>query len=512
MNTYNPLNSNIYINKLNSNKNAEIYFKYKIKLIIASSLLSLSGCMTLPAVPVEVNASTSTKNSTQTTNKSQESTAIEKTIKAKKSVPDNDNIIPSKNFDTAYSKINNNESKYLNLTPLSTYSEQLSDEPDNDGHFSGAYTRIIIRSKLHADASDEKSVNNKKLIEENYKYEKRHPLARLIFSQDYAINLTAKITIGNYNSTIPLATIGHQSNWEGEHWSRHIQHDILNTPLFLVKADGSSSFPQIQLSVNASNTYGSSAATAALGLAIQLAEAISSPPTVLTRLTADTTSKGAKALDNAISKLFSSGLTETHWTDRDLRKWSVGKNELNIVDILFKLPITETDFNGPYIPIGNWQIGFDYPRPSIFSDVKICPIIDSNAIKSSTSNSKNPTVNRCGGDSIAAKNMVIKNFNASEILNYKLVTSLPELSTIRAYFSQLDWYMTSVASFNANESKDGYKKSNFCKLVVNEITSLGLNSFDASLVLKAIYVGMPSNIPNFTGNAACEELMPKKIN
>lgn len=365
-----------------------------------------------------------------------------------------------------------------------------------DGKFSGAYTRFIIQSDVYANQKPASKAGAADVPEEiaPLPYEPRNWLARALVGKEFSINLTAKLSVGALEQTVPLVTIGHSSNSDGEKWTRAVHHDVSGFPLFLVKGDGSASVPRIQFSVKAANRYSSRGAAAALGVAVQVAKAVSVTPTVVTRLSAASTKSEAQALDNAISQLFGSALAEEHWSDRDLNKWVVHESGPRGAVVEFSIPETESDFGSKPLKVGWWRITFDAPRPSIFVDWRIC-----DAAKP-----------RCRNSLAAAKAEVVKEISAGEVLNYKLVPANPELATIRAYLASQDWYNAAITAFATQRGKTNELKASadvFCRRVINEMTGLGLNGFDAAAVLWAAYRGMPAEFPDFATAPSCSSGM-----
>lgn len=360
--------------------------------------------------------------------------------------------------------------KAVNLTPFSTYNDEWVNNKPDGASFSNAYTRLLIFSALPADGENN---NNTNILP----YVGRPWLVRALIGKDFSVNLTANVTVGAFESTIPLATIGHQSNSDGEKWNRVIHHSKSNFPLFLVKTDGSASVPVIKLSVNGTKSYTSRGAAAALQIALGIARTTGEAPSVITQLSEQSTKDKARAIDDAISKLFSSGITEEHWTDRDLRTWSINNNQPRGVVVNFRIPSDEDDWNSTLLDVGNWTITFDYPRPSIFSDWRIC----------STNTLPRCTINR----SSAEKN-ITKEIDAGQVLNYKLINGNQELDTIRAFLSQQDWYISAQVGLVSKDKKIVQETAaNMCRRITNEITGLGLNGFDASIVLWSVVNGMP---------------------
>lgn len=362
-------------------------------------------------------------------------------------------------------------SKPINLTPLSTYTDEWTNNAPEGASFSDAYTRIVIFSDLPADGNNTATGELPPLP-----YTQRPWWLRALVGEEFSINLTAKITIGAFESTVPLATIGHQSNSAGEQWNRAIHHSNASFPLFLVKADGSASIPTIKLSVKGTKSYSSRGAAAAVQVALGVARATGQPASVITRLTEQTTKDRARAIDDAISKLFASGITEEHWTDRDLKLWSVAlNNQIRGVKVKFSIPGDEQDWNSSPSPVGTWTITFDYPRPSIFSDWRVC---------------KTEALPRCRKTRSEAEASIHEEIDTSEVLNYVLVSGTNGLGTIRAFVSQQDWYVSAQTALT-NKATASATASSLCRRIVNEIAGLGLNGFDARIVAWAVAQGMP---------------------
>jgi len=368
-------------------------------------------------------------------------------------------------------KGNGTKPNVVNLTHLSTYEDEWTDSDNTPAGapFSGAYTRLLIVGELEVDRAPANTTTT-------LPYSQRVGLARAIVGKDFSINLTANITVGAFESTVPLATIGHQSNSDGEQWSRVVHHSKVNFPLFLVKADGSASVPVVKLSATGTKSYSSRGAAAAVQVALGVARATGQAPSVITRLSEQSTKDKARAIDDALSKLFATGITEEHWTDRDLRTWSASNKEKpRGVRIKFRIPKDEQDWNSEYLDVGTWTVTFDHPRPSIFSDWRIC----------ATS-----TLPRCAVGRPEAEKNVHKEIDAGQVLNYKLVAGDQGLGTIRAFLSQQDWYISAQAGL-ATQGTANATGASFCKRIRNEITGLGLNGFDAEIVVWAVANGMP---------------------
>lgn len=250
----------------------------------------------------------------------------------------------------------------IDLTPFTTFSEIASNSSATTS-YSDAYTRIRIDGDVAADATPSASTStNAAEKTEPYLYRERSWLARYLLGKKFDFNLAVKITIGDYETTIPLVTVSHESDSSGEQWTRTLSHNLVDFPLFLVKADGSSSIPIFDIKLSADKTINSSIAGAALQVAIGGIQQVSPGSSVLTTLTAQSSKTKANAIDTAISKLFSDGITEEHIAHSDLRAWQSADG----VIIKVQIPHDETNWNSELQSIGTWKITFEAPQPSIF--------------------------------------------------------------------------------------------------------------------------------------------------
>ncbi|WP_146909752.1 hypothetical protein [Arenimonas daejeonensis] len=358
----------------------------------------------------------------------------------------------------------------VNITPWSGYVDEWKEPSYRGADFSGMYTRLMIHGEMASRGGQDDGT-------EVLPYEPRGWVARAFVDRDFSMNLSAHVTAGNFVATVPLATISHESGSKGESWSRSIHHSRSGFPLFLVSVDGRSSAPSVKISVNGSKSYTSRGAATAMQVAVGISDAVSHNLPVITRLTQSVAKEQAIALDDAISRLFASGLTEEHWSDRDLKEWRVGEEgEPRGVHVRFFIPKDYSWNSKEPRYVGSWILTFDYPRPSVFSDWRVCP--EQNQLK------------RCVTDKVQAQHNAMTSFSAGEILNYPVLVGGQETGSVHALLSQKAWFTASQVAM-ANRNKADAAGSNFCRLIVNEITGLGLNEFDARAVVWAVAKGMP---------------------
>jgi hypothetical protein len=375
-------------------------------------------------------------------------------------------------------------SKHLTLNDFWEY--KTGEKNDVAENFGNTYTRLLV-------------LNNKNLgkaHDDIFDYESPW-LPRLVRDINHSYNLTAKVVVGNFETTVPLATISHDDGMNGEYWTKSIHYDQQNFPLFLIPADGSAAIPTISLTMTLSEAVKSNGASRGLEAALAYARATSPGASVITQLSEQTTKDRAHALDNVISSLFSNSIKEEHSTDRDLRLLHADCKEKNIpagLTVRFDVPKNEGKWNEPtQKSVGEWTLTFDYPHLSVFSDWRIC--------------NNDVTMAKCAKSYDEAKTHVTNAVTPSNVLSYRLISTPGNPVSIRTYLSQQDWFTTAMNEL-AGTDADAVKlanSKNLCRRIENEITTLGLSSLDAQIVVWAVINGMPlpPNAPNFSTQPPC---------
>lgn len=350
----------------------------------------------------------------------------------------------------------------INLTPLTSVAETATQEESKRNLLSNSYTRLVITSSGIGDG------------ELNLDYRKEGLLKRFLWGTKYDFNLTAHITIDSYETTVPLLSITHQSDSNGEQWLRSIAHDLLGFPLFLVKGDGSKAIPRVEVTLRGTKENSSHILTTALQVAVAGIQQVSPEAKLLTTLTANASKEKAIAIDNAIGKLFAQGIQEKHSDDRDFNRWVSGKGW----QISLKMPTTEKDWDKNMAEVGTWTITFADPQPSIFSDWRIC------------GNDNDDT--RCASDRPKALDKVYADLNPARVLSYELARKTDgKPSKLSDYISQKDYYQSALTNFDGKAVSDMATADNLCRMLLIDIADLGLNAEDASIIAWAVINGMP---------------------
>ncbi len=300
-----------------------------------------------------------------------------------------------------------------------------------------------------------------------YPYESRSALARYFFGINRTVNFAVKVTVGSFAATVPLVTLGHVSNaTDGEGFVRTVYYQAENFPLFLVKADGSNSVVSGQFSVKASDQY-QSGAGAIIQTAQTVIKAVAPQSAVVTTLSAQATKDAATAIDGAINKLLARSIDEEPWIDNDIRRWGAG------VSVTFSIPFQEGAWDQAYGHVGTWTITFDYPRPSIFSDVQICPV------KEQTTCKANFTAAAMQAQTDTAK-------RPEQVLAFQLLNGAQTLGTVEAYLKQQDFWTTAQKAFQAKEGVKADDVSQFCRSIRNSMATLNLNYIDSGIVVVSV--------------------------
>lgn len=313
-----------------------------------------------------------------------------------------------------------------------------------------------------------------------YDYHDRNPFLRAIWGIHTSLNLTAYVSVGAFQATVPLVTIDHTSNHsDGEKFVRIVAHTAQNFPLLLLKGDGSNAMATVHFVVKGTDSTQSSAAAAAIQAAQGVATVLAPESAVLTTLSSPANKEKAAALDKAINSVLSRQLDEEQWLDNDVRRWGAGAK------VTFSIPPSGNESawgDSPHFQkLGSWVVKFESPRPSVFSDIQIC---------------MDKTVDDyCRATVRDAADRAQKEADSrpQQVLNFSLVNGSQSLGTVSAYLKQQSWWDTSLKTFNAlkdNENPKGSSISDFCRSIKQSIVAVGLNTIDAGIVTHAVSDGM----------------------
>ncbi len=383
--------------------------------------------------------------------------------------------------------------RMVDVTPLTSATDSWAGLTKEGAAFMGAYTKLIITSRVADGAGPEAADGSVQTLG----YEPRPWPLRALIGKEFNYILTAKLTVDKSPAlTVPLLAIGHQSNAEGEVWVRDVQRERNDFPLFLVRTDGTGSAPHITVELKAANTFSSRAAAAGVSAVAQLAKFAGAEPGVITTLTKSSTEAAASQVDSALSRLFASSITERIGSDRDLRRWKGPGHSAVPPGLTISANLPHEDDLRKMDPVGTWTLSFSPPRPSIFSDWSVCAQADDGQ--------PDHDGHRCSATLAEARTKVRDDVRDSDVLAYKLVRNAPSIGTIRVFLVQQEWFTAAIASFAQSRSGTDTMRP-FCQRIVNEIVGLGLNDFDARLVLRAVHTTMPIALPDLLQEPYCAD-------
>lgn len=392
--------------------------------------------------------------------------------------------------------------EYVKLTNFLVINPTASDPADRKGKIAGTYTRLMVRGNLESNAKPD--ATGELAAPEGgrpMKYEPRYWITRAIWGKETATNFSLTFKIETHEQVASLVTIGWQSNTNGEKWERVISHSDYSFPYFLVRNDGSSSVPKLTFKLKSDNTYQSRGLAAALSVALQVADKLVREPTVVNTLASQASREKAQAADAAISQLFGTSIVEQLTTERDLaptrnsHPFALGDAG---VEVRLLLPVEEGDYRAEPKPVGSWYVGFDDPKPSIFSPVRICA-------PASTAGSE-----YCAEDVIKGEQRVASGLRASEVLAFLLTPPPGAAITVEAYLRSRPYVQSSILLFESTDAAIKLRAyDTLCQNVVNDIVKLGLNDFDGRIVLWALAKGMPDvvSMSAIPANSICKLML-----
>lgn len=329
----------------------------------------------------------------------------------------------------------NNEAPKLNdevrLLPFTVTSKAVGRPIQTDW-----YTRLVVENALPGGTTATKTLS----------YAKRKWYHHLGIAKKYSATVSLKSDAARFSATTPLLSREYESSRKkGEHFSRSINYDSLDYPLFLVGSDSRNGVGRFKLTVDVSEETNLDIATQSLALVTKALNAVAPTSGVLTSLSEQSSKDVAEALDKAIGSLYATSIKEAVDFDIDLKKGG-------IYTIKIYGPVFEVNETYASVLVGKWTIKFADARPSIFS----------------TKLNKNDAVTEAQAKYPA-------------ILSYELVNKLGEYASIGGYLKQQDWWAGDLTKL----SDDKTDRAAFCRKIRSAIATLGLNDLDGRLITQA---------------------------
>lgn len=357
----------------------------------------------------------------------------------------------------------NTQDSPRDVTPMTIYAD--SYKHTSKVRFSGAYTRIVITSNLEETSDSDRQM---KYVGESW-------LKNYVIAQQYDINLSTKVKVGEYEETIPLVTLSRTNDKNGDTWLRDLTRDRRSFPWFLVHEGADASVPRVTVEFNGSKTIGSGMAGNALQIALAGIKMVAPEASVVTTLSTNTAKDKAAAIDQILGKLFSNKLSERHTSDRDLTKWAPDVG----LSVEVSIPIKDAEWSGDLKSIGGWTIGFAAPRASIFSDWSVC--------------AEDNDETRCRRKLEDAAVKVRDQTDVGTVLSHPLIKTSAGNLSIKDYLLQQSWFSAAESSMIGDANSDPWHAEGLCKSTADAMMRLGLNVYDARLVVQSVIKGLRHN-------------------
>lgn len=333
--------------------------------------------------------------------------------------------------------------------------------------FKDAYTRLIVEGRVY-----ERDAEGDRRAVQSKGYETRPWLNRYLVGLKENINLSVQIRVGSYEETVSLVTLSSSSDRNGSSWDRDVTHEAFDFPWFHVSNDTSAPTPQAILQFRGSRTIESGSASAALQAALAGIKAVSPQASVVTKLSEPGTRERAAAIDQVISKLFSSRVGETHRSDRSIAAWQ----DSRALRLILRIPKDTADWDGDLHEVGTWRLRFAAPRPSLFSSAQVCG---------------HRNLANCEVDDTAAIKVALDGKDAGTILAFPLIRSSAGDVTVKSHILQQAWYASALNTFSGVQKDDIETANTLCLSVRDTMRSLGLNKLDSALATWAVTTGLP---------------------
>ena len=366
------------------------------------------------------------------------------------------------------------------------------------------YTRIEVET----DAPATESTASARVIR-SYDLEKRNIIERIVLNSKTVTITTianAELNSPDVTTALPLFSVSHVSaRGSGETFLTKLTSSDVQAPLFRI---GPNTTLTIHLDSAASDQQKFDA-TPLIFKAVQTAVGLAAPATpILTALSKADLSNTANAIDTTLGGLTSQDVTEDIELGRLVDTWSpdaelkvFGRTPKWLIRTVTEtdsgdLSNKETDSN-----VGTWHIRLTCPRPSYFDTVDVCSYTTNatGAVKITLDAAKLP-------ETLRALKVRISNIPSSQVLQAQLSSQI----TVEQFVQTQSWY----TAFLQTPPKSSDDTKTFCAQAMTSLYAVGLNQFDAALVLKAMATSMPGIVTlksDVSIASSCQDLVKSEL-
>lgn len=307
-----------------------------------------------------------------------------------------------------------------------------------------SYTRLVIENEL-----DES---------EYLPNARRNEWHRFWSSKDITFQVSLATETGRFKEVTPLILRRYESSRKkGENFVREATFSDRQFPLFLVTGDPASQIAKFTLDVSLNNKPATDAAALSLDFLSNALKAISPTSAVVTSLTSESAGKVASKIDEGIGQFFAVSAIEKSRFDIDLYNGNA------VILTVYGGGTEDTSLNPRYV-IGQWQISFARPRPSIFSSVECDTSTPSCSVTMKTN----------------AYNDAVKRPNA--VLSFALIDKIGKSGTVLSYLKQQDWWASDLGALNGNAADYGL----FCRKIRGAMGEIGLSDTDGRIIAYSV--------------------------
>lgn len=268
-------------------------------------------------------------------------------------------------------------------------------------------------------------IRNPKGSARGYQYETRDKFLRLIIGRDLSMLATLRIEMRDPDTTIvlPLVSYGYQGRaGKPEFWSTELTGDNQSSSFFRIESSTSANINLKASSTNAVEVRaGGTIISALTGIA-----SIANPGTgLLTNLNKDSIQQTSKALDNALSNIWSNSRAEVQSSGRALSEWKPGVRYILKVTIpgwVRPKSYDRSKTKDEQRFVRWYELTLSCPRLSVFSSTQYCnagsDLQAERAIKERALRDLRNTV------------------SAEQVINFKLSSG----KRLQEHLASFDWY------------------------------------------------------------------------
>ncbi len=265
-----------------------------------------------------------------------------------------------------------------------------------------------------------RQLRSAKQLPRSYRRESKSPILRLFVGHDLSVISSLRIDLRDPETTfvIPLANFAYQGRaGKGQSWSTDLVSDDQTQAFFRISALTSA---RIVLTAKASRAIEVQAAGTVLNALRDISSLVSPGAALITSLNRESIQQTSRALDSALSSIWSESIGETTGTARQLSERYPGARFIIqlTVPAFVKGRLSPGEKPDPEARFTRWyELTLSCPRRSIFSSEVACE-------------------RRSADSSARALTALRSRVTAQQVINFRIAAG----KTVQQYLSDQDWY------------------------------------------------------------------------